>query len=176
MIFSENWTPLFRIMLYSQRQFPGDVPSSISTDREVPKSGSARFAIDLSDLVGPDTYQLLAEISAFQKAHERGRCAVEPFGNELLVLDLALAHPLRHVAQEIAVTRGKIADDETAEGQALGQDIAHHRCGPFRRLRVGVVVMGDKPADRHPRERIEQREHRLEHGTADIFKIDVDAL
>src|SRR5689334_9814901 len=76
-------------------------------------------------LVRTDAHELLAEIGALQQAHECGRCAVETFGDELLVLDLALAHPLRHVAQEIAVTRGEIADDEAADGQALGQHGAH---------------------------------------------------
>ena len=54
--------------------------------------------------------------------------------------------------------------------------VAHHRAGPFRRLGLGVVVMGDQAAHRHARKRVEQREHRLEHRAADILEIDVDAL
>src|ERR1700722_13456050 len=54
-----------------------------------------------SRLVPPDPHQLLAEIGAFQQSHEgRGR-AVQSLGDEFLVLDFALAHPLRHVAQEV---------------------------------------------------------------------------
>src|SRR6185503_2762659 len=102
-------------------------------------------------LVRPDPHELLAEVCALQEAHERGRRAVEAFGNELLVLDLALANPLRHVLQEVAVTRGKVADDEAADGQALGQDIAHHRRRPFRRHGLRIVVMRDQAAHGHAR-------------------------
>src|SRR5882762_2770738 len=69
--------------------------------------------------VRSDPHQLLAEIGALQKPHERSRSAVESFGNEFLVFDLALAHPLRHVAQEIPMTRGEIADDESPDIQPL---------------------------------------------------------
>ena len=31
-------------------------------------------------------------------------------------------------------------------------------------------------ANRHPRARVEQRQHRLKHRTTDIFEIDVDAV
>src|SRR5258705_9742900 len=127
-------------------------------------------------LIRPDPHQLLAEVRALQKAHERRRRAVEAFGDELLVLDLALAHPARHVAQEVAVTRGEIADDEAADGQALGQHVAHHRRRPFRRYRLGVVVMRDQAAHGNARKRVEQRKHRLEHRAADVLEIDVDAF
>ena len=40
----------------------------------------------------------------------------------------------------------------------------------------GRVVLRDQPADRHARERIEQRQHRVEHRAADILEIDVDAF
>ena len=46
----------------------------------------------------------------------------------------------------------------------------------FGALGLGVVVMRDQAADRHARERVEQREHRLEHRAADILEIDVDAF
>src|SRR5580692_12192531 len=61
-------------------------------------------------------HQLLAEISAFQEPHECAGRAVEPLGDELLVLHLALAHPTRHVAQEVAMARSEIADDEASDG------------------------------------------------------------
>src|SRR3984957_4415752 len=77
--------------------------------------------------VRPDAHQLLAEIGALEQPHERAGRAVQPFGDELAIPDLALAHPLRHVAQEIGMTRGEIADDEAPDRQALGQHRAHHR-------------------------------------------------
>ena len=39
-----------------------------------------------------------------------------------------------------------------------------------------VVVLRDQPADGDARERVEQREHRVPHGTADVLEIDVDAV
>ena len=36
--------------------------------------------------------------------------------------------------------------------------------------------MGDQAAHRNPRERVEQRKHRLEHRAADVLEIDVDAF
>src|ERR1700722_7661591 len=107
----------------------------------------SRLVSRASRLVRPDPHQLLAEIGALEKSHERGRRAVETLGDELLVLDLALADPPRHVAQKGGVTRGEIADDEAADGQALRQHRTHHRGGPFRRLCLGVVVMRDQAAD-----------------------------
>src|SRR5216684_8552543 len=79
-----------------------------------------------SRLVGPDPHKLLAEIGALQKSHERAWRAVEPFGDELAMLDLALAHPPRHVAQEVRMARGEIADDKASDIQPLGQHGAHH--------------------------------------------------
>src|SRR4051812_30190168 len=94
-------------------------------------------------LVRPHPYQLLAEIGTLQQPHERGWRAVEAFGDELLVLDLAFAHPRRHVAQEVAVARGKIADDEAADGETLGQHRAHHLAGPLWRGLAEIIVLGD---------------------------------
>src|SRR5258706_1742413 len=83
-------------------------------------------ALDRSRFVRPDPHQLLAEIGALQKPHERAGGAVEPFGDEFAMLDLALADPPRHVAQEIRMARGEIADDKASDIQALGQQSSHH--------------------------------------------------
>src|ERR1700704_1133936 len=79
----------------------------------------ARHAARVSSPIRPDPHQLLAEIGALQEAHEGAGRAVEALGDELLVLHLALANPTRHVAQEVAMARGEIADDEAADGEAL---------------------------------------------------------
>ena len=39
-----------------------------------------------------------------------------------------------------------------------------------------VVVVRDKPAHRHARADVEQRQHRVEHRAADVLEIDVDAV
>src|SRR5579859_677668 len=129
-----------------------------------------------SRLVRPDAHKLLAEVGALQETHEGARGTLETLGDELLVLHLALAHPARHVAQEISVARGEIGHDEAAEGQPLGQDRAHHGARPFRRDGLGVVIMRDQAAHRHAREIVQKRKHRFEHRAADILEIDVDAL
>src|ERR1700761_7153508 len=43
-----------------------------------------------SGSVRPDSHQLFAEIGAFEKPHEGGRCAVDAVGDGFLVPDLAL--------------------------------------------------------------------------------------
>ena len=102
---------------------------------------------------------------------------LKPVGDVLAILDPALLDPLRHVAHEIGEACGEIGDDEAADGEALGQDVAQQqlrRFGPGRQF--GRVVLRDQPAHRNARERIEQRQHRIEHRAADILEIDVDAF
>ena len=41
---------------------------------------------------------------------------------------------------------------------------------------LGRVVLRDEAADRNARKIVEQRQHRLLHGAADILEIDVDAV
>jgi hypothetical protein len=38
------------------------------------------------------------------------------------------------------------------------------------------VILGDQPAHRHPRELVEQGQHSLPNGAADIFEIDIDPV
>ncbi len=38
------------------------------------------------------------------------------------------------------------------------------------------VVVGDEPGDRNARKVVQQRQHRIEYCTANIFEIDIDAL
>src|SRR5436190_7025003 len=78
-----------------------------------------------SRLVRSDPHQLLTEIGALEKPDERGRRAVEALGDEFAMFDLAIAHPPRHVAQELCMTRGEIADDKAADSQALGENVTH---------------------------------------------------
>ena len=48
-------------------------------------------------------------------AHERGGGGFDQFADEFGVLAIALAKPLRHVANEIRENGGEIADDDAAE-------------------------------------------------------------
>src|SRR5262245_39837142 len=96
------------------RQFqPSVIPRVRNDFRLMCRQGSLQRN---SNLVRPDAHELLAEIGALQQTHESAGRAVEAFGDELLVLQFPLAEPLRHVAQEIALPRGKVENDEAAEG------------------------------------------------------------
>src|SRR5262249_5750859 len=99
-----------------KQPMPGtEVPPGFSIRRE--SSGEGRSPVHppadarRSGPVWSHAHELLAEIGALQQAHESARRAVDPLGDELFVLEFPLAEPARHVAQEIAVTRGEIADD-----------------------------------------------------------------
>src|SRR6266849_1549039 len=97
-----------------------------SFGRALPEQ-SLSISVRRLSLLRPHAHQLLAEIGALQEPHEGAGRAVEPFGDEFTMLDLAFAHPLRHVAHEVRMTRGEIADDETSDGPALGQYRTHPR-------------------------------------------------
>src|SRR5947209_4507656 len=132
-----------------------------------PRSGAGGTRFSRSRLVSSDAHQLLAEIGALEKPDQRRRRAVEAFGDEFAMLDLALTHPLRHIAQEVRMACGKIADNETSDGQSFCQDRDHHRGSPFRRSRRGGVILCDQSAHRYARERVEERKYRLEHRPTD---------
>ena len=72
---------------------------------------------------------------------------------------------------------GEFVVDEAAQGQALAQNFAHGRRQQVRPgLAAACIVLRDQPAYRHAREAVEQRQHRLPHGAADVLEIDIDAL
>src|SRR3546814_20459492 len=72
----------------------------------------------------------------------------------------------------------KLALDEAAKEKALGQDVAHQMRQAVRpRERVaGMIILGHEAADRHAREVVEQRKHRITDLAADILEIHVYAL
>ena len=63
-------------------------------------------------------------------------------------------------------------------GEALGQHRAHGRGEEVQPGGLAArIVLRDQPADRHPRERVEQRQHHgLPHGAADILEVHIDAV
>src|SRR5262249_50756151 len=55
--------------------------------------------------------------------------------------------------------------------------VADHVANVARaRRRRREVVLRDHPAERDPRERVDQAEHGIEHLAADVLEVDVDAL
>jgi hypothetical protein len=71
----------------------------------------------------------------------------------------------------------KLGIDETAQRQALRQDLAHGRREPVGAVaRSDTVVLRDQSADRHAREPVEERQDHLPHRPADVLELHVDAL
>src|SRR5947209_6762643 len=63
-------------------------PSARREEQQAPQD-DACLVTPLLRLVPPDAHQLLAEIGALQQSHERFGRAIEAFGDEFAVLDLA---------------------------------------------------------------------------------------
>ena len=129
------------------------------------KTGS-RHHLDRSWLSRPrsDRTSCLPKFSPRQQPDERPRRVLEPLGDVLAILDLALLDPCAHVAQEIGSCFA--AKSVTMKPRIVSRlvSIARISCGtlvgPVRQL--GRVVMRDQPAYRNAREVVEQRKHRVE--------------
>ncbi len=102
---------------FRAKRFPLRLDPRLHRDANGERASSRSF--------GPDPHQLLAEIGVLQKPHEGRRRAVEPFGDEFLVLDLALAHPPRHLAQ---MSPWRVAKPPTRQAASARLTVAN----PFR--------------------------------------------
>src|SRR3954465_13878993 len=80
-----------------------------------------------SRFVRSDPNQLLAEIGALEQSDEGRRGAVETLSDELTILELALATPLRQFAKKARMPWREIADDESANGEPFRQHGSHQR-------------------------------------------------
>ena len=70
-----------------------------------------------------------------------------------------------------------VENDEAAHGDALLQEEPHQPAQAVRPLgKRGCVILGDQPAKRDARSRVEKRRDRIENLAADILEIDVDAV
>src|SRR5271170_900263 len=123
-------------------------------------------------------YQRLAEILSLQQAHERCRRVFDAVGYVLAIADASVGNAAANRLEEIGIVlRDELGVDETAERQALGQNLAHGCRQEVRPAgRTGCAVLRDQSTDRDARVGIEQRQSRLPNRTADILKIDVDAF
>src|SRR6266542_454933 len=130
-------------------------------------------------LVGAcDAHECFPEIAAFEHPDEGRRRVLEPVGDVLAITDAAIGDCGRDGAQEVGIMlRGEFVVDETAQREALAQHLAHGRGEKVRSSSLaGGAILRDQPAYGHAREGIEQGQHRLPNGAADIFEIDVDAF
>ena len=122
-----------------------------------------------------DADQGLAEVLAAKHLGEGGGDDLKSLADILAVTDLARSDPGCHLGQERVVpVRHILADGEVPHVHAAS-------FGAAALLRSGVrpwsiAVMRNQPTNRHPRARVEQRQHRLKYDPAGIFEIDVDAV
>lgn len=77
--------------------------------------------------VRADTDNLLAEVLASQQADQFAGGILQSIRDVFAVLDLAVPQPAAHVGDEIAELGAVVKDDETPEGQPLGEDIPHEQ-------------------------------------------------
>src|SRR5208282_2988518 len=99
--------------------------------------------------VRADTDNLLAEVLASQQADQFAGGVLQSIRDVFAVLDLAVPQPAAHVGDEIAELGAVVKDDETPEGQPLGEDIPHEQRHAVRSgWQLGRVVVSDEAAHR----------------------------
>src|SRR5216683_242019 len=116
----------------------------------------------------------LAEIPPVQHPDQCFGRFLQTVDNILAIADPAIGDRCSNFAQEIRVMlASKFVVDESAQCQALAQNLAH---GGRKSIRAVAgrrpIVLRDEAADRHPREVVEQRQHRLPDSSADIFEVE----
>src|SRR6202046_3804065 len=96
----------------------------------------------------------LAEVLALKQADERSRGVFQAVDDVLAVLERSVLPPAGRPGEELAHQGvGELVLDEAADGQRLAQDRRHERARAVRaRRRLGLVVVGDEPADGDARE------------------------
>jgi hypothetical protein len=88
-------------------------------------------------------------------------------------VQLALAQPAADLPDELRLHPGVVADEHALEPQPLA-DGQREIAGTGRR--DGVVVLGDRPAQRHTAMDVERADRCLQVIAADIVEVDVDSV
>src|SRR5207247_981706 len=102
-----------------------------------------------------------------EQADERARRLLEPIDDVLTIADAGLPHPARHLRQEIGLTVGVIGDDEAAHADAVDENWP--QVGPAHRLRR--IVLADEATERDARAGVDQAEHGVQDGPADVLEV-----
>ena len=111
-------------------------PPNLTGDLRVAVPGS-RQQVCYGEIAGDlarNAHQEFAEILSAQEADEGPRSVLETLNHVFAIFDSSLADPGRDIAYEIAITRRKVGNDETAKRQ------------PF--ARVGSTFCRPEPSDR----------------------------
>ena len=104
--------------------------------------------------------------------------ASSPLHDVFAGLDLAGREPFAHLLQELRITGAVVVEnDEALHADAALQYLGHEqRKAIFAIRQFGGVVLRDQAAQRNARLGVEQWQHGVEHGTADILEIHIDAI
>src|SRR5262245_33422126 len=100
-----------------------------------------QFNCCLREALG-DPNKQLAEVVPLEKSNERQRCVLKADDDILLVLDLTAANPFPNVPSEILGEWLKIADHQSAHGQApveYGHKQLRHMIRAGRQSHITVV-------------------------------------
>ena len=113
-----------------------------------------------------------------QHADEGGRRILKPVSDVLAITDAPVGDPGTDSAQERRVVlSGEFIVDVAAQRKAFAQHFAH---GGRQEIWSGSgtrgIILGDQPAYRHARKVIEQGQHSLPDGAADVLEINIDSL
>src|ERR1041385_6017556 len=128
--------------------------------------------------IGSHLHQHFSEIVPAQHFGKTCRHIFYAMADVLAIFEGSRSYQRRDRAQEfVLVVRDIIADKKIADRHlAFREDVrpSPHQGSP--RIRSGrIAIVRDQATNRHPCIGIEQRQHRIEHGAADVFEIDVNA-
>jgi hypothetical protein len=116
--------------------------------------------------------ELLANVLAAEQRGERRRDALQPVGDVLEHLDLAVPDPAADDGVELRELGQEVVGEEAPDGDTLVdhlQQVRHRAPGAAR-------VLGDDAAERHPAVGVHVGQRRLQHLPAHVLEVDVDAV
>jgi hypothetical protein len=142
------------------------------TDVHAPASGSWMLPPRTTVLFLRQLNELLANVLAAEQRGERRRDALQPVGDVLEHLDLAVPDPAADDGVELREPGQEIPGEEAPDGDALVDHLqqVRHRAPPTTR------VLRDDAAERHPAIGIHVGQRRLQHLAAYVLEVDVDAI
>ena len=122
---------------------------------------------------GPTRTSILPVLSPRKRpANAAGTFSI-PSTQRLAAFDLPLGHPGHDLAHELPEAWSVVGDDEALQPQALGDDEAQVARA---RLRLLVVVAGDRAARGDAAERTKRRQGSLELLAANVVEVHVDPV
>ena len=124
--------------------------------------------------IGRESDQGLSKIRAAKHLGEGGGNDLQSLANVFAITDLARSHPGRHFGQKgVVPIRRVVANHQSLHAHSPGLGAAGFLGTGIRP--EGVALVRDQPANSHPPAGVEQWQHRLEDGAADVFEIHIDA-